>query len=84
MFRTTCLIGTTLVCLAIATLPVAGQGRIPSAIDSGVRSRTLPGTRVDVFATIQGNALTSTNRAARERFCPRARCARRAHRRVRR
>ena len=77
MFRTTCLIGTTLVCLAIATLPVAGQGGFP-ARSTRESLRPLPGTRVDVFATIQGNALTTTDRALANAFV-RLRDARAGH-----
>jgi len=77
MFRTTRLIGTTLVCLAIAILPVAGQGGFP-ARSTRESLRTLPGTRVDAFATIQGNALTSTDRALASAFV-RVRDARAGH-----
>ncbi len=66
MFRTTCLLGTTLVCLAIATLPVAGQGGSParstreSATDTaGYACRCLrhdPGQRADLDERALANA----------------------------
>jgi hypothetical protein len=53
----------TLACLAAATVPVAGQGGFP-ARPTREFPRVLPGTpAVAMFATIQGNALTSTDRA---------------------
>ena len=63
-------LGTTLAWLVLATLHVAAQepgstahrGRSARATLAQVSTpRILPGTRPDVFATIQGNALTSTN-----------------------
>jgi hypothetical protein len=67
MFRT--LAGTSLVWLVVATLHVAAQEPAGTPGVTVVRAATarvstpriLPGTRADVFATIQGNALTSTN-----------------------
>ena len=67
MFRMIRRIGTTVACLAIATMPVAGQGGFP-ARSTRESLRTLPGTRIDAFATIQGNALTSTDRALASAF----------------
>jgi len=58
--------GATLACLVVATLHVAAQRPTapgtPGATIS-TPSRFLPGTRPDVFSTIQGNALSSTNGA---------------------
>ena len=74
MFRT--LAGTSLISLVVATLPVAAQGpagtpglTVARATTARVSvPRMLPGTRADVFATIQGNALTSTNGALLNAF----------------
>jgi len=67
MFRT--FAGTSLVWLAVATLHVAAQepagtpgATVARATTARVSTpRILPGTRANVFGTIRGNALTSSN-----------------------
>jgi hypothetical protein len=62
-------LGTTLCWLVLATLHVAAQAPGNPAAPAVARAtvaqastpRILPGTRPDVFATIRGNALTSSN-----------------------
>jgi hypothetical protein len=60
---------TALAWLAAASVPVAAQdqalrARLTTARDAiGRAPRILPGTRADAFATIQGNALSPTDRA---------------------
>ena len=57
------LIGTTLAWLVIAPVDAAQERSAAARTTPGRVSapRILPGTRADVFTTIQGNALTSTN-----------------------
>src|SRR5687767_12755602 len=62
-------LGTVLTWVVVASLHVAAQDARPPAESGMARAtpvrvstpRVLPGTRADVFATIRGSALTSTN-----------------------